>query len=435
MKFSLSVSIHLAISIVYESLDGFTGKHYCPRMASMNKTVFQSILTHSPTKPVLIFVSSRRQTRITAKALISLCAASVLSSGNARRFLRMDEDEIEAICATQVHDSSLKMSLSFGIGLHHAGLDESDRSIVESLFIHQKIQILIATSTVAWGVNFPAHLVVVKGTEYFDAASGKYVDFPITDVLQMIGRAGRPQYDSVGKAHVLVQDVKKSFYKKFLHQPFPVESSLHLPRNLHDHLNAEISSNTIQSLQHAMDYLTWTYFYRRLKKNPSYYELIPSAVLNASGHGSNCDSHQHPGQQDQSIDDAYAHVTDRDIAEHLSRLVLQCFEDLETSECIQVVDDKCASLCLGRISSFYYLKHTTLRLFKDALTSSIEFDGLLKILSLASEYDEVAVRHNEDLMNKVCAFLVLAVDLSPQLIFVFKYLRHQHRFMDLLSKF
>lgn len=58
---------------------------------------------------------------------------------------------------------------------------------MEELFVNQKIQILIATSTVAWGVNYPAHLVIVKGTEYFDAKQKKYIDMPITDVLQMMG--------------------------------------------------------------------------------------------------------------------------------------------------------------------------------------------------------------------------------------------------------
>jgi hypothetical protein len=54
----------------------------------------------------------------------------------------------------------------------------------------------------------------------------RYVDFPITDVLQMMGRAGRPQYDRHGVAVIMVAEPKKSFYKKFLYEPFPVESSL-----------------------------------------------------------------------------------------------------------------------------------------------------------------------------------------------------------------
>ena len=46
------------------------------------------------------------------------------------------------------------------------------------------------------------------------AIGRRYVDFPITDVLQMMGRAGRPQYDQHGVAVIMVADTKKSFYKK-----------------------------------------------------------------------------------------------------------------------------------------------------------------------------------------------------------------------------
>ena len=97
--------------------------------------------------------------------------------------------------------------------------------------------VLVCTSTLAWGVNFPAHLVVVKGTEFFDGKQKRYVDFPVTDVLQMMGRAGRPQFDNQGVAVILVHEPKKTFYRKFLYEPFPVESCLH--EQLHDHFNAE----------------------------------------------------------------------------------------------------------------------------------------------------------------------------------------------------
>jgi len=66
------------------------------------------------------------------------------------------------VLTAQVIDQNLKLTLAFGIGLHHAGLNEKDRTLVEELFCNQKIQILIATSTLAWGVNLPAHLVIVK---------------------------------------------------------------------------------------------------------------------------------------------------------------------------------------------------------------------------------------------------------------------------------
>ena len=120
-------------------------------------------------------------------------------------------------------------------------------------------------------MNFPAHLVIVKGTEFFDGKLKRYVDMPVTDVLQMIGRAGRPQFDDSAVACVFVHDVKKAFYKKFLYDPFPVES--YLLQVWADHLNAEIVHGTIRSKQDAVGYLTWTYFFRRLQQNPTYYGL------------------------------------------------------------------------------------------------------------------------------------------------------------------
>jgi activating signal cointegrator complex subunit 3 len=44
---------------------------------------------------------------------------------------------------------------------------------------------------------------LLQGTEYYDGKAKRYVDFPITDILQMMGRAGRPQFDQHGKAVIL----------------------------------------------------------------------------------------------------------------------------------------------------------------------------------------------------------------------------------------
>lgn len=256
-------------------IQGFPGKHYCPRMATMNKPAYACILEHSPTKPVLVFVSSRRQTRLTALDLISHCATASSGEqgggqGGAKQFLHMSEEEA-AVVAETLQDSALRDTIVFGIGIHHAGLDAHDRDTVEALFVSGKIQVLVCTSTLAWGVNFPAHLVIVKGTEFFDGKQGKYVDFPVTDVLQMMGRAGRPQFDDTGVACIFVHEPKKTFYRKFLHEPFPVESSLH--RCLHNHLNAEAASGRVQDVLGCVDYLSYTYYFRRLLRNPSYYGL------------------------------------------------------------------------------------------------------------------------------------------------------------------
>ncbi|XP_038655200.1 activating signal cointegrator 1 complex subunit 3 isoform X1 [Scyliorhinus canicula] len=356
-------------------IHGFPGQHYCPRMASMNKPTFQAIRSHSPSKPVLIFVSSRRQTRLTALDLIAFLAAE----DDPKQWLHMDEREMSDIIE-MVRDSNLKLTLAFGIGLHHAGLHEHDRKHVEELFVNCKIQILIATSTLAWGVNFPAHLVIVKGTEYYDGKTRRYVDFAITDVLQMMGRAGRPQFDDQGKAVILVHDIKKDFYKKFLYEPFPVESSL--LEVLSDHMNAEISAGTVSSKQDAMDYITWTYFFRRLIMNPSYYNL-----------------------------DDINHDT---MNKYLSNLVEKSLADLECSYCISVGEDSRSlqSLDLGRIASYYYLKHQTMKMFKSKMKADCCLEDLLSVLTDATEYADLPVRHNEDQLNSDLA-KHLPIEVNP----------------------
>lgn len=345
---------------------GYHGKNYCPRMATMNKPTYNAICEKSPDKPVIVFVSSRRQTRLTAMALIGF----LLAEGNTSKWVNMTVEEVETNTA-KLEDPSVKHCVQFGVGIHHGGLLVGDRTIVEKLFLSGKIQVLIATSTLAWGVNFPAHMVVIKGTEYYDAKTSSYVDFPITDVLQMVGRAGRPQFDTSGVAQVLCHEPKKSFYRKFLYDPFPVESALH--NQLHVHINAEIVAGTIVTRQDAVNYLTWTYLFRRMSRNPSYYGLEDGSP--------------------------------KSITIFLSTLIKDILTDLEHCGCIEFPDEEDENpdgimyTVLGKICSYYYISHKSIYLFDSSLTEKSTMVELLRLLCDAEEFTELPVRHNEDLLN------------------------------------
>ena len=349
-------------------IEGFSEKKYCPRMGTMNQPCFNAILNFSEKKPVLVFVSSRRQTRLTALDLIALSTNNTV--GGRTPFLNCSAEEMNQILDC-IQDDNLKNSLTFGIGLHHAGLVESDRKIVENLFFNQKIMVLIATATLAWGVNFPAHLVIIKGTEYRDPKTCQYVDMPITDVLQMIGRAGRPQYDNEAIACLFVKQDKKNFYKKFLYEPFPLESSLH--KMLYDHINAEISSGMLTDKKQCIDYIKWTYFFKRLVKNPTYYGLSNSKdpkVLN----------------------------------NFIKNLLDQVLNELHDAGCIKYLDnDGLESTYLGNYTSFYYMSYKTAKFFRDSLKSNLNIEELINILTLSEELSNVPVRHTEDEINKQMA--------------------------------
>lgn len=351
-------------------IDGFPEQRgFCPLMESMNRPTFLAIKAHSPSKPVIVFVASRRQTRLTARALINFCGME----DNPRRFMHMSEDDL-ALNTERVKDDALREALSFGIGLHHAGLVESDRSLAEELFANNKIQILVATSTLAWGVNLPAHLVVVKGTQFFDAKIEGYKDMDLTDVLQMLGRAGRPQFDTSGIARIFTQDSKKPFYKHFLHTGFPVESSLH--NVLDNHLGAEVSAETIATKQDALDYLTWTFFFRRLHKNPSYYGLEISA------------------EENNTI------AAQQAANEFMIEMVDKSLNELAESQCITIMPNgDIDPTPLGKIMSYYYLSHKTIRTLVEHAKPTATFEDVLNWMCRATEYDELPVRHNEDLIN------------------------------------
>lgn len=52
-----------------------------------------------------------------------------------------------------------------GFSIHHAGMLRQDRNLVENLFSRGYIKVLVCTATLAWGVNLPAHAVIIKVQE------------------------------------------------------------------------------------------------------------------------------------------------------------------------------------------------------------------------------------------------------------------------------
>lgn len=73
----------------------------------------------------------------------------------------------------------------------------------------------------------------------------------------------------------MVQENKKNFYRKFLFEPFPVESNL--LEFLPDHVNAEIANGNISTKAQLVEFIQSTFFYRRLLANPAYYQLDPDS--------------------------------------------------------------------------------------------------------------------------------------------------------------
>ncbi|EOD12464.1 hypothetical protein EMIHUDRAFT_422149 [Emiliania huxleyi CCMP1516] len=339
-------------------IQGFDIAHVPSRLLAMSKPAYYAVVNHAADRPAIIFVPSAKQAQLTAIDLLTYATADDVP----QRFLHAAPEDI-APFAKHLKEPALLEMVSNGIAFLHEGLGAEEQRAVCALHESGAVQVLVVTHSMCWGLKPRAQLVVLMDTQYYDGAEHRYADYPITDILQMIGRACRPLVDESGRCVLLCHAPKKLFYRKFLYEPFPVES--HLDHFLHDHLCAEVVTKTIENKQDAVDYLTWTFMYRRLTQNPNYYNLQGA-------------SHRH-------------------LSDHLSELVETTLTDLEQARCVAIEDGmEVSPLNLGMIASYYYIQYTTIELFSSSLQPTTKLKGLVEILASAAEFDALPVRHRED---------------------------------------
>jgi pre-mRNA-splicing helicase BRR2 len=105
---------------------------------------------------------------------------------------------------------------------------------------------------------------------------GAWTELSPLDVTQMLGRAGRPQYDSFGEGIIITDHSELQYYLSLMNQQLPIESQF--VSKLADQLNAEIVLGTIQNAKEACNWLGYTYLYVRMLRNPSLYGLASDVL-------------------------------------------------------------------------------------------------------------------------------------------------------------
>ena len=210
----------------------------------------------------------------------------------------------------------------------------------------------MCTATLAWGVNLPAHAVIIKGTEIYDSKKGTFVDVGILDVLQIFGRAGRPQFDTSGHGTIITGHDKLAHYLSLLTNQFPIESNF--VSLLADNLNAEVSLGTVTNVEEAVRWLSYTYLYVRMRKNPLVYGVTHAELS----------------------DDPTLEVKRREIvvdaARRLDRAKMIRFD--ERTGYLHPTD-------LGRTASHFYVKSDTVDVFNEILKPYMNESDILEMLS------------------------------------------------------
>ncbi|KAJ4983953.1 Pre-mRNA-splicing factor brr2 [Stagonosporopsis vannaccii] len=308
---------------------------------------------YSERKPIMIFCATRKSCASTAAFIANWWAT------------REERDHIwrPPPEAPRVQDKHLREVIASGVAFHHGGLDPDDRLSVENGYLQGDISVICCTSTLAVGVNLPCHLVIIKNTvSWSQIGLQEYSDI---EMMQMLGRAGRPQFDDSAVAVIMTRQSKVRRYENLVTGEEILESKLHL--NLIEHMNAEIGLGTIRDIDSARKWLTGTFLYVRLRQNPAYYKFEGSRN----------------GQDIQrQIDD----ICSRDIA------ILKEYHLAAGDEPLRCTE-------FGHAMARYYVQFETMKVFM-GLQFKSTLSEILSAIAQAAEFSKIRFRPGEKSLYK-----------------------------------
>ena len=225
---------------------------------SIDRLVEDSIINGGQ---VLIFVNTRRSTMSLAYKLASIVEKNLDKNDkkNLEKYLKSTQKELSEITSV---DEKLKLCMQNGAAFHHAGLSSSQRRAVEQGFKNRLIKCIVATPTLAAGVNIPAQRVIIRDLWRYDINFGMH-PIPIFEYKQQAGRAGRPRYDTQGEAITIAKNKNQReqiFNNYVLADTEPIFSKLGSQAALRTHLLSAIATNFVDSLDGIYKFVDSTFY-------------------------------------------------------------------------------------------------------------------------------------------------------------------------------
>ncbi|XP_052747667.1 probable ATP-dependent DNA helicase HFM1 [Galleria mellonella] len=313
---------------------------------TLNYKLWPIIQKYHNGKPTLIFCNTRKSVILTAETLSREITINFNSEQKAK---------LMALAST-IKNKKLQSLILAGVACHHAGLLFEERNNIEKAFRNRDLPILITTTTLAMGVNLPAHLVIIKNTQQY--VNGAYQEYSISTVLQMVGRAGRPQYDTEATAVIMTRLNDKPRYQALVCGSEPLQSYLH--KRLAENLNSEAALGTVSDVAQCVQWLRSTFLYVRAARDPRRYLGLPT---NAPNHM---------------------------ISKKIEELCVRAMNGLATAGLITMDEASCIeSTEAGRLMSVFYLDLETMKhIMKVEGTESLD-----RLLWLVCESHELADMH------------------------------------------
>ncbi|KAH7924026.1 Sec63-domain-containing protein [Leucogyrophana mollusca] len=324
---------------------------------------------------VMVFVHARKET---VKAAMALKEAA-MQDGALDEYSCEDHPQWWTFRRSigESRNKEMKQLFDNGFGIHHAGMLRSDRNMMERMFEARAIKVLCCTATLAWGVNLPAHAVIIKGTQVYDSSKGSFIDLSVLDVLQVFGRAGRPGLETSGEGYICTTEDKLTHYLDAVTSQVAIESQF--TSGMVDALNAEISLGTVANTNEAVRWLGYTYLFVRMRKNPFQYGM----------------SRDTPAEDPQ-------------LGQKRNELVTSAARKLADAGMIifNATSGTFTITGVGRIAAKYYIRYLSIEIFKKEFKPKMTEADVLGMLSMSTEFDQIQVRESEvkelELLMEAC---------------------------------
>lgn len=153
-----------------------------------------------------------------------------------------------------------------GVAFHHAGLSYEIRRAIEEAFRNMTLKVIVATPTLAAGVNLPARRVIITDYKRYNVELGFYERISVIEYKQMAGRAGRPKYDKEGEAILIARtaDELDMLLEDYVRgEPEPITSKLASEVALRSHVLAAVASGYSSALDDLLDLMGRTLYARQ----------------------------------------------------------------------------------------------------------------------------------------------------------------------------
>ncbi|HLC38002.1 MAG TPA: DEAD/DEAH box helicase [Candidatus Norongarragalinales archaeon] len=241
--------------------------------------LIQKALSEKPSAQILVFVSTRRNAESFARELMPL-AFKTLSDEEKEECAWLSEKALKALGTPTAQCKILAECLKNGIAFHHAGLPSAQRRLIERGFKKDRcVKVIVCTTTLAMGIDYPASWVVVKDLKRFNGAFAEFV--PALEIAQMTGRAGRPNYDSEGIAVLCStpsdsKRVREKYLSGILER---IHSQLSSEPVLRSHVLALIASQHANDFKSLFEFFQKTFFAFQYSDLEELYALVEKVVF------------------------------------------------------------------------------------------------------------------------------------------------------------